>query len=71
MSQTNFTENIFRLFFFLKNLERILYILVVGVVRKIVEVMFDSHEQAGQTSSATQLGGEDDTRDQVVSSGVG
>lgn len=52
-------------------MELLLYVLVVGVVREIVEVVFDGHEQAGQTSSAAQLGGEDDARDQVVGSRVG
>lgn len=55
----------------LKSLERVLYVLVVCVVREIVEVVFDGHEQAGQTSSAAQLGGEDHAWDQVVGSGVG
>lgn len=65
------TEYIFIKSFFPLNLERVLYVLVVGVVREIVEIVFDSHEQAWQTSSAAQLGGEDDARDQVVGSGVG
>lgn len=52
-------------------MERLLYVLVVRVVRKIVQVMFDSHEEARQTSSAAQLGGKDDARDEVVGCGVG
>lgn len=55
----------------LKTLELLLYVLVVGVVREIIEVVFDGHEQAWQTSSAAQLGGEDNAWDQVVGSGVG
>lgn len=46
-------------------------VLVVGVVREVVKVMFDSHEQAGEPPAATQLGGEDDAWDQVVRSRVG
>lgn len=45
--------------------------LVVGVVWEVVKVVFDSHEQAGEPSAATQLGGEDDARDQVVCGWVG
>lgn len=52
-------------------LERLFYVLVVGVVGEVVEVVFDGHEQAGEPPAAPQLGGEDDTRDQVVCSRVG
>lgn len=55
----------------LKSLERLFYVLVVGVVGEVVEVVFDGHEQARESPAAPQLGGEDDARDQVVCSWVG
>lgn len=57
--------------FHLKALERLFYVLVVGVVGEVVEVVFDGHEQAGESPAAPQLGGEDDARDQVICSRVG
>lgn len=42
------------------------YFLVVCVVRVVVKVVFDSHEQPGEPPAATYLGGEDDTWDQVI-----
>lgn len=44
--------------------------LVVCVVRVVVQVMFDSHEQARKPHAATQIGGEHNTWDQVICSGV-
>lgn len=55
----------------LQALEGLFYVLVVGVVGEVVEVMFDGHEQAGESPAAPQLGGEDDTGDQVVCSRMG
>lgn len=45
--------------------------LIVSVVWEVVEVVFDSHEQPGEPSAAADIRGEDDARDQVVSSWVG
>ena len=45
--------------------------LVVGVVREVVKVVFDGHEQAGEPPAAAQLGGEDHAGDHVVCGRVG
>lgn len=45
--------------------------LVVGVVWEIVQVVFDSHEQTGETPAAPQFGGEDNAWDQAVRDRVG
>lgn len=66
---SNVTQSISSLF--LKASLLLSSVLVVGVVREVVKVMFDSHEQAGEPPAATQLGGEDDAWDQVVRSRVG
>lgn len=56
--------------FFLNSIALLSYVLVVCVVRVVVKVVFDSHEQPRETPAATYLGGEDHTWDQVVCRGV-
>lgn len=56
--------------FFLNSIAPFCYFLVVCVVRVVVKVMFDSHEQPGEPPAATYLRGEDDTWDEVVCGGV-
>lgn len=57
--------------FFLKPGLLLSSFLVVCVVREVVEVVFDGHEEAREPSAAAQLGGEDDARDLVVRGRVG
>lgn len=56
--------------FFLNSITLFSSLLVVCVVWVVVKVVFDSHEQPGEPPAATDLGGEDDTWDQVVCGGV-
>lgn len=45
-------------------------VLVVRVVREVVKVVFDGHEQPGEPPAATYLGGEDNAGDHVIRSRV-
>ena len=47
------------------------HLLVVRVVREVVQVMFDGHEQTGQTPAAPELRGENHAGDEVFGRGVG